>query len=427
MVTAAPWRARRPDRSDAALLHEPAALSELWACSWAGFVERVGSHFARAEARAHAAAYLKGLLSPIERKNSWQLAEAVGDPTPYALQHLLGRARWNADAVRDDLRGYVVEHLGHPTGVLAIDETGFLKKGTQSAGVQRQYSGTAGRIENAQVGVFLSYATPRGRTFLDRSLYLPVSWTEDRARRQRAGVPESVTFATKPQLALQMVQRALDAGVPAAWVVGDEVYGDDGKLRRWLEEREQPYVLAVSSQHRIWQEWRQIKVRELLQQVPAGGWHRLSAGDGAKGPRSYDWAFARFAEGKPGRWQRGILFRRSLTDPTEVAYYAVFAVKTTPSAEVVRAAGSRWSIEECFESAKGEVGLDHYEVRSFTGWYRHITLALFAHAFLTVQRAASDAPAGKKIRGAQASRRDHPADRARSAPPALGAAVDRTG
>ncbi|XXX53158.1 IS701 family transposase [Sorangium sp. So ce124] len=387
----------------------------------------MGNHFARAEVRSHVAAYLKGLLSPIERKNSWQLAEAVGDPTPYALQHLLGRARWDPDAVRDDLRAYVVEHLGHPTGVLAIDETGFLKKGTQSAGVQRQYSGTAGRIENSQVGVFLSYATPRGRTFLDRALYLPASWTEDRARCKRAGVPEDVTFATKPQLALHMLQRALEAGVPAAWVVGDEVYGDDSKVRRWLEEREQPYVLAVSSQHRIWNEWRQIPVSELLQQVPADAWHRLSAGDGAKGPRTYDWAFARFPEAKSRRWQRGILFRRSLADPTDVAYYAVFAAKTTPSAEVVRAAGSRWSIEECFESAKGEVGLDHYEVRSFTGWYRHITLALFAHAFLTVQRAASEAPAGKKIGRAGPVCRAHPADRPRGAPSALGAAVDRAG
>lgn len=186
-------------------------------------------------------------------------------------------------------------------------------------------------------------------------------------------------------------------------------------------------MLAVSSQHRIWQEWRQIKVSELLQQVPADGWHRVSAGDGAKGPRLYDWAFARFAEAKPDRCQRGILFRRSLADPADVAYYAVYATKSTSLVDVIRAAGSRWSIEECFESAKGEVGLDHYEVRSFTGWHRHITLALFAHAFLTVQRAASDVPAGKKIRGAQAPRRAHPADRARSAPPALGAAVDRAG
>jgi SRSO17 transposase len=241
MVTVAvPQTRRSPARPDATILHEPAALSEIWARTWTALVERLGRHFSRAETREHVGAYLQGLLSPVERKNSWQLAEAVGDPTPYALQHLLGRARWDADAVRDDLRAYVVEHLGDPTGVLAIDETGFVKKGEHSVGVQRQYSGTAGRIENCQVGVFLSYAVSRGRTFLDRALYLPASWINDRARCDAAGVPTDMTFATKPQLALQMLERALEAGVPAAWVVGDEVYGNDSRLRRWLEERQQP-------------------------------------------------------------------------------------------------------------------------------------------------------------------------------------------
>ncbi len=383
-------------RPDAGTLHAPEALSAVWEGAWARLVQRVGAHFPRGDAKAHAGAYLRGLLSPVERKNSWQLAEVVGDPTPYALQHLLGRARWDADAVRDDLRDYVVEHLGDPRGVLVIDETGFVKKGEHSAGVQRQYSGTAGRIENCQVGVFLAYASPHGRTFLDRALYLPASWIQDRPRCEHAGIPADVPFATKPQLALQMLERALDARVPAAWVVGDEVYGDDGKLRRWLEERSQPYVLAVSSQHRIWKDLTQIKVSELLQQVPTDGWQRLSAGAGAKGPRWYDWAYARFVGTKPQNWQRGILFRRSLTDPTDVAYYAVFARRETSLNEIIHAAGTRWAIEESFESAKGEVGLDQYEVRTWTGWYRHITLALWAHAFLTVQRAASDEPKGKK-------------------------------
>ena len=412
---------------DAAILHAPEALIAVWESAWAHLVERLGAHFPRADLRAHAAAFLKGLLSPVERKNSWQLAEVVGDPTPYALQNLLGRAQWDANAVRDDLCDYVREHLGDPKGVLVIDETGFVKKGEHSAGVQRQYSGTAGRIENCQIGVFLAYATPRGRTFLDRALYLPASWIEDRARCERAGIPAEVAFATKPELALQMLERALDAGVAAAWVVGDEVYGDDGKVRRWLEERRRAYVLAVSSQHRIWQDGRQIKVSELLQQLPTDGWQRLSAGDGAKGPRWYDWSYVRFPDTKPQDWQRGILFRRSLADATDVAYYAVFAPQETSLQAIVHAAGARWAIEECFESAKGEVGLDQYEVRSWTGWYRHITLALWAHAFLTVQRAASDEePTGKKKRLPAARRSADPVDRPRGPPPALVAEMERT-
>jgi SRSO17 transposase len=424
-MRAATPRRRKKATPDAAQLHQPAVLSRKWVHAWTGVVERVGRHFPRAEARQHAGAYLRGLLSPVERKNGWQLAEAVGDPTPYALQHLLGRAHWDADAVRDDLRAYVVEHLGDRRGVLAIDETGFLKKGVHSVGVQRQYSGTAGRIENCQVGVFLVYATPRGRTFVDRALYLPESWTCDRTRCEHAGVPADIPFATKPQLALQMLRRAIDKGVPAAWVVADEVYGNDSNLRRWLEERRQPYVLAVASWHRIWQSFRQVKMSELVQQVPAGAWQRLSAGDGAKGPRWYDWAYARLPNTQPRSWQRGLLYRRSLEDPTEIAYYAVFAHRTTSLPDIARAAGSRWAIEESFESAKGEVGLDQYEVRSWAGWHRHITLALFAHAFLTVQRAAAaDGSSGEEISPPSALHRSDPADRTRGPSPALVVAVE---
>lgn len=377
-------------RPDDAILHAPAALIPVWDAAWVRLIERVGAHFARADARAHVGPYLKGLLSPVERKNTWQLAEAMGEATPYAFQNLLGRGRWDADAVRDDLRNYVREHLGDPSGVLVIDETGFLKKGEHSAGVQRQYSGTAGRIENCQVGVFLSYVTPRGRTFIDRALYLPESWIEDRHRCDDAGIPADVAFATKPALGLQMVERALDGGIEAAWVLGDEVYGDDCKLRRALEERRMPYALAISCQFRIWQDDEQIRVDELLKQLPSEMWQRISAGDGMKGPRWYDWAYVRFADAQLSGWQRGILFRRSLADPEEVEFFTVFAPEAVTLESIVRAAGKRWGIEECIESAKGEVGLDEYEVRSWTGWYRHITLALFAHAFLTVQRAASD-------------------------------------
>ena len=391
-------------RPDDTILHAPAALCEVWESSWARLVERVGKHVSRSDARSHVGAYLKGLLSPAERKNSWQLAEVVGDPTPYGLQSLLGRTHWDADAVRDDLRDYVRDHLGDPSGVLVLDETGFLKKGEHSAGVQRQYSGTAGRIENCQIGVFLAYATARGRTFIDRALYVPASWIEDPARCKRAGIPLDVAFATKPELGRQMLERALDGGVVAAWVVGDEVYGDDGKLRRWLEDRRRQYVLAVSCQYRIWKDSRQVMVSELLKQLPSDRWQRISAGDGTKGPRWYDWAYERFADTLPTGWQRGILFRRSLTDPSDVAYFAVFALEDASLEAIVHAAGARWAIEESFESAKGEVGLDQYEVRSWTGWHRHITLALFAHAFLTVQRAASDDQEKKTRRTGRTSR-----------------------
>jgi SRSO17 transposase len=363
--------------------------------TWAEGLEavhaRLAPRFARAEPRRRALAYVQGLLSPVERKNGWQLAEQAGEATPDGMQHLLARADWDADQVRDDLRMYVVEHLGDEQAVLVVDETGFLKKGTKSVGVQRQYSGTAGRIENCQIGVFLAYASPKGRTFLDRELYLPKEWAADAERRQEAGVPETVQLRTKPQLARAMLERALDAGVPAAWVTGDEIYGGDRRLRLWLEERQVPHVLAVKRTEPLWTRttWRQVAAKTLAAAVPDGEWERLSAGEGAKGPRVYDWARVPIrALPEPG-WDYWLLVRRSLIDPTDLAYYVCFCPAATPLAELVRVAGTRWAIEESFESAKGEVGLDHYEVRRWPGWYRHITLALLAHAYLTVTRAAA--------------------------------------
>src|SRR5262245_40703518 len=344
-------------------------------------------HFARREARRHAWAYLRGLLSPVERKNGWQLAEVNGDATPYGLQHLLGRAQWNADAVRDDLRTYLVQYLGDPGAVLVLDETGFLKKGQRSVGVARQYSGTAGRVENCQIGVFLAYASVRGHALLDRALYLPKDWTDDQARCAHAGVPTEQRFATKPQLARQMLQRAFDAGVPAAWVSSDSVYGDDRRLRVWLEEQDQAYVMAVSGKEYVWRHGRQHQVKSLLAALVPEGWSRLSAGEGAKGPRWYDWMWLSLAAPGQPAWRRWLLVRRSLSDPTELTAYVVFAPHVTPRATMVQVAGSRWTIEQCFEEAKGAVGLDHYEVRSWTGWHRHITLALWAYALLTVLRA----------------------------------------
>jgi SRSO17 transposase len=371
-----------------------------WAEGLGALAERLGRRFARAEARERLAAYLKGLLSPVERKNGWQLAEAAGDANPDGVQHLLGRADWQADDVRDDSRAYVNAHLGAPDGILVVDETGFLKKGTKSVGVQRQYAGTAGRIENCRVGVFLAYASPKGRTFPDRELYLPREWAEDAARREEAGVPGTVEFATKPQLARRMLGRALDGGVPAAWVTGDEVYGGDRRLRRWLEERRQPFVLAVESTEPLWADTGhgpgQVAASALAAGVPAADWQRLSAGAGAKGPRLYDWSRVAIRPLHEPGWERWLLVRRSLADPDELAYYVVFAPAGTTPAELVRVAGSRWAIEESIETAKGEVGLDEYEVRKWAGWYRHITLALAAHAYLTVTRAAAgDAEAAK--------------------------------
>src|SRR5436305_4227489 len=261
-----------------------------WTEDFTTLVAQIGPRFARAEARQHAAAYLRGLLSPVARKNSWQLAEMMGEEAPYGFQQFLYRAVWDPDAVRDDLRAYVVAHLGDPQGILVVDETGFRKQGDKSAGVQRQYSGAAGRTENCQIGVFLTYAGPRGHTFLDRALYLPASWTDDRERCRAAGIPDDVAFATKPALAQAMLARALGAGVPAAWVTADSVYGDVKYLRVWLEARPIGYVLAVSRKDTVaGPDWRQRRIAAYLDAPPADGWERLSAGAGAKGPRWSAW------------------------------------------------------------------------------------------------------------------------------------------
>jgi SRSO17 transposase len=358
-----------------------------WAL-WLTEVERwLMPHFTRREARWRAWGYIRGLLSPVERKNGWQLAEVNGDATPYGLQHLLGRAMWDAEAVRDDLRAYVVKHLGDPQAVLVLDETGFLKKGQQSAGVARQSSGTAGRIENCQIGVFLAYASRHSHALLDCALYVPQAWTNDRERCERAGIPKTHPFATKPQLARQMLKHAFDARVPAAWVTGDSVYGDDRRLRVWLEEHERAHVLAVSGKEYVWRAGQQQQVKTILATLAPEGWHRLSAGDGAKGPRWYDWTWLPLAAPWQPAWRRWLLVRRSLSDLTALTAYVVFAPQATTLETVVPVAGSRWTVERCFEEAKGEVGLDHYEVRSWTGWYRHITLAMWAYALLTVLRA----------------------------------------
>jgi SRSO17 transposase len=353
----------------------------------ADIARRLAPYFARSESRQRASAYLQGLLSAAERKNSWQLAEVCGEATPYGFQYLLNRADWDADAVRDELCRYVIQHLGDPNGVLVLDETGFLKKGQHSAGVARQYSGTAGKVENCQIGVFLGYASPLGQVLLDRALYLPVTWPQDRARCRQAGIPEDRGFATKPPLACQMLARAFAAGVPASWVTGDCVYGDDRRLRLWLEARPQAYVLAVSGKEYVWVRGQQRQVKTILASLPVEGWSRLSAGDGTKGLRWYDWHWLPLAQPPEPGWRRWLLVRRRVSTPTELQAYVVFAPQATTLEAVVRVAGSRWTIESGFEAAKGEVGLDHYEVRSWTGWHRHMTLAMWAYAWLVVMRA----------------------------------------
>lgn len=369
---------------------------EAWADGFSQVEELLAPRFRRREPRSRAAGYVQGLMSGLERKNGWTISEATGAASPNSVQWLLTGADWDPDLLRDDLRGWVVDHLGDPEGVLVVDDTGFLKKGTKSAGVQRQYTGTAGRIENAQIGVFLAYSTPAGRTLLDRELYLPKSWLEDRARCAEAGIPvdgpDEVGFATKPELAGRMLDRALDAGVPAGWVTGDEAYGQVSALRLMLEGRGMSYVLAVPSNQRVHPAGHTIAEGEMridaaVAALAPQSWTTISVGAGAKGPRVYQWARAPIRPlAGAGYW---LLARRSLSDPSDLAYYLAAAPKHTPLRELARVAGARWAIEETFQTAKNEVGLDHYQVRRYPGWYRHITLAMLAHAFLTITRAAT--------------------------------------
>lgn len=350
---------------------------------------RIAGRCRRVEPRASARAYLLGLLSGVERKNCWQLVEQAGFARPGSMQRLLRYACWDADAVRDDLRSYAAEHLAAVDGVLIVEETGFLKKGRASAGVQRQYTGTAGRIENAQVGAFLALATSRGRVLLDRRLYLPEhSWCSDPERRAAAGIPQTAQFATKPRLASEMITAALDAGITASWVTGDEAYGQDPQLRTVLEARGVGYVMAVACSMRVRINHGRTAVRAdtVAGRLPATAWHRQSAGSGAKGPRHYDWAWIHIGTGG----HRHLLIRRSRSTG-ELAFYLSWSPTEVPLSALVRVAGIRWSVEECFQAAKGQVGLDRYQVRNWTSWHRHITLAMLALAFLTAL-AADAAP-----------------------------------
>lgn len=368
-----------------------------WSRELGRVAERIGPRFGRPELRARAPAYLKGLVAGLERKNGWQLAEFAGDATPTNLQHFLGRAKWDADAVRDDLVRYVAARLGEPDGVLVVDETGFLKKGTKSAGVGRMYSGTAGRVENCQIGVFCGYRSAKGQALVDRELYLPKDWIADRARCRAAGIPDEIEFATKPELARRMLARTLDAGLPARWVTADEVYGSDWRFREFLERRGLGYVVAISCQAQFYHDGLRTRVDEHAAGFGRRMWKRLSCGAGAKGERLYEWAVVSWpavaGDGSdPERrvasgFTKALLVRRSLKDPAEKAYYYACAPNGTPLRKLAEIAGARWAIEECFEQAKQLTGLDEYEVRGWAGWRRHVTLSMFAHAMLAAIRA----------------------------------------
>lgn len=332
--------------------------------------------------------YLTGLLAPLERKNGWTLSEQVGQLRPDGVQRLLNHSDWDADAVRDDVRDFVVESIGATDGILIGDDTGFLKKGTKSAGVQRQYTGTAGRTENCQIGTFLAYASAKGRALIDRELYVPASWTDDRERCRAADIDDSVPFATKNEHFRWMLQRAIDAGVPFAWVTADEAYGQVKHLRCWLEERGVAYVLATKVNDTVvTTRWADARVDALIAALPRQAWKRLSGGQGSHGERIYDWARVAIRpvwENGFGHW---VLARRSVSDPTEIAYYVCYGPVGTRLKDLVKVAASRWAVEESFQIAKNECGLDHYQVRLYRAWYRHITLAMAALAYLTAVRA----------------------------------------
>jgi len=408
-----------------------------WAQEFEDFHARFSHLFARSEPREEARQYLRGLLAPVARKNCWQMAEVVGEDDPQPLQRLLYSAHWEADGARNELQRFVVERFGDPGGIGVVDETGFLKKGTKSVGVKRQYSGTAGKVENCQVGVFLSYFNGRSYTFLDRRLYLPEDWCTDWERRQEARVPDDVGFKTKPQLALEMLKHAWAQGVPMAWVTGDEVYGDAPYVRDGIAGAGKAYVLAVSSTTPVWQERPPVEepvkgplgrprkkprlaegaapsetVAAVIAALPGEAWERLTVSEGEKGPRTYDWAVVPIVESRqglpgPDGW---LLARRSIPDPSDIAYYLSNAPQGTPLATLAEIALARWSIETTIEEGKGETGLDEYEVRHWHSWHRHITLSMMAHAWLASIRQAegekSPRPGtgrGERSRGASAA------------------------
>src|SRR5919199_1672300 len=391
-------------------------LLDLWSAGLRELKARVRPLFARPSVADSAAAFLDGLLGAERRKTGWMRAEAAGDAGPWRQQAVLGRSHWDADALRDLVREYVVESLAAPDAVLVIDETGFLKQGKASCGVARQYAGSAGKITNCQIGVFAAYVSAKGHAFIDRRLYLPKAWTEDRARLAAAHVPVNTPFVTKPQLAIAMIERAIDAGVPFAWAAADSVYGI-GAVEMSLRRAGKGYVLGVASSHHVWSWGDKPPVAgtaaTIAAELPSSAYQRLSAGDGTKGPRFYDWAYLELADldaeaegfpGSQGLWTRGLLIRRHLSDGS-LAFFTTWCPAGTPLETLVRVEGCRWAIEDAFETAKTELGLAHNETRSWHGWHRHVSLVMLAFAMMAAvrQRANQGPPPKTKIRTRQAA------------------------
>jgi len=350
------------------------------------YQESLKGLFFRKETHESACNYLRGLLSKVERKNSWQLSESLGKTTPYQLQRLISQSAWNADDCRDFVKKHVIKNLGS-SGTCVFDDTGFLKKGKKSAGVQRQYTGTAGRIENCQIGVFAAWKTSCGHGLIDRELYVPQSWFDEPQRCKDAGIDETTKFKTKQQLAQSMYDRLLESGHKPLWVTADEAYGRDQNFRKHLEHQNQAYVLSVPKDHRVRIGLKKLPVEKFFQKVSIESWQRISCGDGTKGARLSDWSILKTSAKIKHGLAHYILCRRNIKDITDLSYYHVYAFENISLHKIVNVAGERRVIEECFEAAKNETGLDQYEVRSATGWYRHITLAMTAFAFLVTERA----------------------------------------
>jgi len=370
---------------------------ELWASSLRDVKARIRPLFGQKRVVASAGQFLDGLLGSEPRKTGWMRAEAAGDPGPWRQQAILGRGRWDADALRDIVRDYVLETLADEEAVLIIDETGFLKQGKASCGVARQYTGSAGKITNCQIGVFASYVSRHGHAFIDRALYLPREWTDDPERLKAAHVPDKVSFATKPQIARRMIARAIAAKVPFSFVAADSVYGT-GEIETMLRKAGKGYVLGVASNH-VFRSWGKKQLvggtaAKIAQDLAKSAWRRLSSGEGTKGPRLHDWAYLELADldaGEynstlTGKWTRGLLIRRSIADDEDLAFFSTWCPKGTTMEKLVSVEGHRWAIEDSFETAKNELGLDHNETRSWHGWHRHVSLVMLAFTMMAVIR-----------------------------------------
>jgi len=381
---------------------------EFWASTLRDVKRRMRGLFAQERSAVNAELFLDGLLGDERRKTGWMRAEAAGDPGPWRQQALLGRDRWEADALRDVVRDYVIEHLGDEDAVLVIDETGFLKQGKASCGVARQYTGSAGKITNCQIGVFASYVSRHGHAFIDRALYLPKAWTDDPARLKATSVPAEIGFATKPRLAAAMIERAIAARVPFAWVAADTVYGV-GDIENVLRRAGKGYVLGVSSAHWFgsWRRERPVggSAEDIAKALPASDWQRLSAGAGTKGPRLHDWCYLEladleaedFSDENHGLWTRGLLIRRNIADG-DLAYFTTWCPAGTSITTLVNVEGNRWAIEDSFETAKNEFGLDHNETRSWHGWHRHVSLVMLAFAMMAAIRHQANRQIPKKTK-----------------------------